>query len=136
MKFFSPRFAGNIVLAIERRSSRLAFLLAVFLIIFAAQALAQDATIVGTVTDPSGAAVSTASITITNTDTGVSRTAPTSSDGQYVAPDLRAGHYVMRATAVGVRDRDGCSRNGGPRRVGHGSDDRGVLGQGLSREDD
>src|SRR5438105_3295723 len=103
MKFFSPRFAGNIVLAIERRSSRLAFLLAVFLIIFAAQALAQDATIVGTVTDPSGAAVSTASITITNTDTGVSRTAPTSSDGQYVAPDLRAGHYVMRATAAGFK---------------------------------
>ena len=66
-------------------------------------AWAQEATVVGTVTDPSGAAVPNASITITNTDTGVTRTLPTSSDGQYVAPDLGIGHYSVRVTAAGFK---------------------------------
>ncbi len=86
-----------------RNLMRCGLAVATFFLILAAQALAQEATIVGTVTDPSGAAVPNASITITNNDTGIVRTMPTSGDGQYVAPDLHIGHYSLRATAPGFK---------------------------------
>lgn len=63
----------------------------------------QEATIVGTVTDPSGASVAGAAITITNTDTGLTRTLASNSDGQYVAPDLHIGHYTVRAESKGFK---------------------------------
>jgi hypothetical protein len=72
-------------------------------VIFAAQSFAQEATIVGTVTDPSGAAVPNVSISITANFTGLTRTLTTSGDGQYVAPDLPIGRYSIRATAPGFK---------------------------------
>jgi hypothetical protein len=66
-------------------------------------AVGQEATIVGTVTDPTGAAVPNATITITNTDTGVARTLPSNGDGQYVAPDLIIGHYNVRVAVTGFK---------------------------------
>ena len=54
MKSLSPKFAGSFGLAVRRNGSRLAILLAAFFVIFATQALAQEATILGTVTDPYG----------------------------------------------------------------------------------
>jgi hypothetical protein len=71
--------------------------------LFATSAFAQEATIVGTVTDPTGAAVPNASLTVTNTDTGLTRTLATASDGQYAVPDLLIGHYTVRATASGFK---------------------------------
>ncbi|MFZ1156813.1 MAG: TonB-dependent receptor [Candidatus Sulfotelmatobacter sp.] len=103
MRFLSPKFAGSFGLAIGRNGFRLAVLLAAMFVVFAGQALAQEATIVGTVTDPTGAAVANATITITNTDTGVARTLPTNGDGQYVAPDLVIGRYAVRAAAAGFK---------------------------------
>ena len=103
MKSLSPMFAGSFSLAVRRNGHRLAFLLAAFFVIFAGQALAQEATIVGTVTDPTGAAVAGATITITNTETGIARTLPTAGDGQYVAPDLIIGRYNVRASAAGFK---------------------------------
>src|SRR5664280_1512472 len=94
MKSLSPMFAGSFGLAVRRNGSRLAVLLAAFFVIFAAQALAQEATILGTVTDPTGAAVPNAAIVITNIDTGVARNTVTNGDGQYVAPDLHIGSYI------------------------------------------
>jgi len=64
---------------------------------------AQEATIVGTVTDPSGAAVPNVKITISNTDTGLTRSISTAGDGQYAAPSLSIGHYTVRAEAPGFR---------------------------------
>jgi len=105
MKSLSPLFAGSFGQAVSRGGSRLALLLATLFVtvMFAIPALAQEATIVGTVTDPSGAAVPNAAITITNTDTGVTRDLPTNGDGQYVAPDLHIGRYIVRAKATGFK---------------------------------
>jgi hypothetical protein len=50
-------------------------------------------TISGVVTDPSGAVVPGATVTITNTETGLSRTATTGTSGEYSAPDLPPGVY-------------------------------------------
>jgi len=66
-------------------------------------ASAQQATIVGTVTDPSGAVVPNVTITLTDTDTGVPRVIPTNNDGQYVAVDLPIGHYDVKAEAKGFK---------------------------------
>lgn len=55
--------------------------------------------IVGTITDPSGAAVPNATVVVTNTDTGVSRTVTTNSDGLYTANFLQPGHYEVVAGA-------------------------------------
>src|SRR5580658_4641108 len=103
MNFLSTTFAGSFGLAVRRNGSRLAVLLAALFVIFAGQALAQEATILGTVTDPTGAAVANATITITNTETGVVRALPSNADGQYVAPDLVIGRYNVRATAAGFK---------------------------------
>src|SRR5436309_11831352 len=104
MKFLSPTHAGSIGQFLRRCDLRLTVILAALVLLFAAQAVAQsEATIVGTVTDPSGAAVANASITITNLDTGLSRTMNTTGDGQYVVPDLRIGRYTVRAAAAGFK---------------------------------
>jgi len=103
MKSLSSMFAGSFGSAVRRNGSHLALLLAALCVMFAVPALAQEATIVGTVTDPTGASVPNASITITNTDTGVARSQPTNSAGQYVAPDLIIGHYTVRVTATGFK---------------------------------
>jgi len=55
------------------------------------------------VTDASGAVVPNATITITNTDTGLARSLPTNGDGQYVVPGLHIGHYDLHATASGFK---------------------------------
>jgi hypothetical protein len=64
---------------------------------------AQDAAIVGTVTDPSGASVANVKITVTNSETGLSHTATTSDSGQYAFPELKIGHYDAKAEANGFK---------------------------------
>ena len=82
---------------------RFLFVLLVALIAFSASTFAQQATIVGTVTDPSGALVPNVAVTLTNTDTGVSHVIPTNDAGQYVAVDLQIGHYRVKAEAKGFK---------------------------------
>lgn len=77
--------------------------LTLFVILLGTFAFAQEATIVGTITDQTGAVVPNATISLTNNDTGLTRTLTTGSDGQYVAPDLHIGHYTVRATASGFK---------------------------------
>ena len=52
-------------------------------------------TISGTVTDPSGAVVIDASVTITNVETGLVRVTTTSISGGFTAPDLPPGVYKV-----------------------------------------
>jgi hypothetical protein len=61
------------------------------------------ASIVGTVTDASGAAVPNATITLTNTDTGLARSTATNSTGSYSAPELGIGHYNLKVEAPGFK---------------------------------
>jgi hypothetical protein len=103
MKSFSPTHAGIIASLLKRVDVRFALLFAAVILLFATQSVAQEATIVGTVTDPTGAAVPNVSITVTNTDTGLSRTLTTSSDGQYVVPGLHIGHYTVKASFSGFK---------------------------------
>ena len=86
-----------------RWSLRLLVFSAVFFIFASLQAFAQEATIVGTVTDQSGAVVANAKVTATNTDTGVARTGTTNEAGQYVLPDIHIGHYTVKAEAPGLK---------------------------------
>ena len=85
----------------KQRSIR--FLLCVFgTLLLLAPVYAQKitGTISGSVTDPSGAVVAGATVTITNSETGLLRTATTNSAGEYSAPDLPPGMYrVLIKTA-------------------------------------
>ncbi len=58
-------------------------------------------TILGTVSDPSGAVVVGAEITIKDVATGVVRTVTSNSAGLYSAPNLAAGRYDLRVSAPG-----------------------------------
>ncbi len=117
MKSLSPTKAGSFGLFLKRCDIRLALLLAALVVVFAAQGFAQEATILGTVTDPTGAAVPNATITITNNETGVTRTLPSNGDGQYVAPDLHIGPYTIRVNATGFKaaEQKGVTLNVGDR---------------------
>ena len=59
------------------------------------------ATLSGLVTDPSGAAVPGASLSINNTATGETRTVITDAGGLYSAPNLLPGKYDVKASAAG-----------------------------------
>ena len=65
-----------------------------------AQAVA-NAQISGTVTDSSGAAVSGAKVTVSQTATNVVRTTISSADGSFLLPDLPIGPYKLQAEAKG-----------------------------------
>src|SRR5258706_8346296 len=57
----------------------------------------------GTVTDPSGAAVPSATVTATNVDTGVSATATSNATGQFTTQQLPVGNYKLAVTAANFK---------------------------------
>ena len=60
-------------------------------------------TILGTVTDPSGAVLPGAKVTAKNTGTGLERTTETSADGSYSVPELPIGTYTVTVTQAGFQ---------------------------------
>jgi hypothetical protein len=60
-------------------------------------------TILGTVTDTSGAAVSGATVSVKNTGTGLLRTVNTGDDGSYSAPELPIGTYSVTVEKSGFK---------------------------------
>ncbi|MGA7352232.1 MAG: carboxypeptidase regulatory-like domain-containing protein, partial [Acidobacteriaceae bacterium] len=66
-----------------------------------AHAQYEDGSLVGTIRDSSGAVVSGASVSVTNTATGIIEKVTTSGDGNYEFPSLRTGVYTVAATAKG-----------------------------------
>src|SRR5436190_6265592 len=59
--------------------------------------------IVGTVSDPSGAVISGANITVANIDTGIAVKAMTDSTGNYVVTPLAVGRYSVTVEAAGFK---------------------------------
>ncbi len=59
--------------------------------------------ITGTVTDPSGAVIVGAKVTVTDVQRGVARTLTTDTAGQYSAPSLTPGDYSVSATFTGFQ---------------------------------
>lgn len=64
---------------------------------------AVNATLLGTVTDSSGAAVSAAKVVITEMKTSVSRTTTTNESGNYEFPDLPPGQYEVAVEREGFK---------------------------------
>ena len=94
----------NILSAIRSISATL--FLALLLVSFCpATAMAQFTygTILGTVTDPSGAAVPGAKVTATNVDTAFARTVETDQTGSYILVNMPLGRYQVKVEAAGSR---------------------------------
>ena len=95
------------------RSNLLRGVFAVLVCLAVAQAgfgQADTAKLQGTVTDPQGAAVAAASVSVTNAGTGFNQTVNTSELGYYTVNALPPGHYRVEVTQKGfnktVRDLD------------------------------
>lgn len=76
-----------------------------FLLLSFAPVLAQTTTgsIVGTVTDSTGAVVAEATITVTNVDTGTTVKTTSDSSGNYVVTPLPVGNYTVTVEARGFK---------------------------------
>jgi hypothetical protein len=75
------------------------------LLLIATSLIAQTfrGTILGTVTDPQGAVIPGAKVTVHNINTGLERTTQTSADGSYSVPELPIGTYNVTATQSGFQ---------------------------------
>lgn len=109
----SPR---RTILAVRRLSLFLALTLSVGL--FSAKMSAQQGgTIIGTVSDATGAMVPNVNVTITNTNTNQVTRAASNQAGEFVAADLQIGDYIIRAEAPGFKrfEQRGVALNVGDR---------------------
>ncbi len=83
------------------------FFLLVFLYCLPATLLAQDtASITGTVTDPSGAAVAGAQVSLISSERGIDRTTTTNGSGDYLFASLPIGSYDLTVSDPGFRKYD------------------------------
>ena len=85
---------------------RIRFVLAacfVLILVHPSPAAAQTATgtIVGTVTDDTGAALPGVAVVVTNADTSLTRNLVSDANGRYAAPNLPPGPYFIKATLQG-----------------------------------
>ncbi len=96
------------VSSFTRRIVRKTILSSLFGIVFLlclSSAVAQvSANLSGTITDPSGAAVAGASVTVTDLDTGVPRSVPADASGHYKMFALPVGLYAVRVTKNGFAE--------------------------------
>ena len=75
----------------------------VFLLVGSASAQQTTGIIIGTVKDPTGALINSATVKATNLDTGFSRSAQTNSFGEYRIDYLPVGKYKVEGTATGFK---------------------------------
>ena len=86
-----------------QRIARFGTLLALLAFVCAAPAAAQNTSgaIAGTITDTQGGVLPGVTLTVTNTDTGVARSAVTEADGKYRFAGLQPGRYALKAELQG-----------------------------------
>jgi hypothetical protein len=70
----------------------------------AASLCAQTASLSGTVSDPTGAVIPKAAVTVTNTQTGAKRSDTSDAQGRYTISQLSPGTYSLTAQVVGFND--------------------------------
>src|SRR6266853_552294 len=97
---------------------RLQFCLAVFAVLFlalSAFAQVQNGQFEGTVTDPTGAAIANAKVTVTNAATGLSVAATTNASGGYTVKEVPPGIYKVAVEAPGFKklENSGVTANAG-----------------------
>jgi hypothetical protein len=73
-------------------------------LLLAAVSFGQTTSINGVVTDPTGAVIPNAAITITNTQTGAQRSDVSDKEGRYTISQIGPGTYTLKATAPGFSD--------------------------------
>jgi len=97
--------ATNQLVLLKPRHLGMFLLLGALLLAFSAAAAAQavNATLLGTVTDSSGAPVANVKVLLTETNTGISHTSQTNESGNYVLPDLPPGTYSVTAELSGFK---------------------------------
>src|ERR1035437_4711851 len=80
-------------------------LLVVFILLSATLLVGQTfrGTVLGSVTDPSGAVVAGATVKVKNLGTGLERTTVTSADGSYSVPELPIGSYSVTVSETGFQ---------------------------------
>jgi len=85
---------------------RLQFCLAVFAVLaltFSAFAQVQNGQFEGTVTDPTGAAIANAKVTVSNSATGLNLSATTNPSGGYTVKEVPPGTYTITVEASGFK---------------------------------
>jgi len=90
----------------EHMNKHLLCLVVLLLLGFTNTTFAQEVTarIDGQVTDPAGAVVTSATITLTNTKTGEMRTVQSDDSGSYTVTQLQPGTYDMSVRAAGFKE--------------------------------
>jgi outer membrane receptor protein involved in Fe transport len=94
-------FSGSPLLSVVRSCIAIIAVLLVISLPLAAQV--RFGGVVGSVTDPSGASVPDAKVTLTNTGTNESRTTTTGPNGSYALPNLSAGRYQLEIEKSGFK---------------------------------
>jgi protocatechuate 3,4-dioxygenase beta subunit len=103
----------------------------------AAQAV--TGTILGAVTDTTGAVMPGVTVTLTNAGTGLVRVVVTDSNGEYTAPSLPTGRYIVKAElpgfkTVNVPDADlGVDQHSAHQRPARGRRGRGIGDRSRAR---
>src|SRR6202045_3374661 len=97
---------------------RLQFCLVVFAVLaltFSAFAQVQNGQFEGAVTDPTGAAIANAKVTVSNSATGLSLSATTNSSGSYAVKEVPPGTYKVEVEAPGFKklENNGVTANAG-----------------------
>ena len=73
-------------------------------LVFCAALLAQNSSLNGTVSDPSGAVIPNAAITLANQQTGLQRVTVSDAQGRYTFDSVQPGNYRINAKAAGFAD--------------------------------
>ena len=87
--------------------SRMCLLVMLSLVLLSTAAYCQDkGSIVGTVSDPTGAAIPDAKVTITNADTGIMHSLTSNAAGAYAGHELPVGRYNVKVEMAGFKTYD------------------------------
>src|SRR5499426_2486584 len=88
-----------------KRSAICGIVVTVVVVLWGTLAYGQNTagTILGTVSDESGARLPGVTVTITHLDTGIVRSVTTDEAGRYRAPALSLGNYEVKAELTGFR---------------------------------